>query len=325
VWSLPWRPCYTPTAMDSSKASTRVADAAPGNWVERLLPPAALPYAQLMRLDRPIGWWLLLIPCWWSLALAAHTTAPRLQYLWFGILFLVGAVVMRGAGCVINDIFDRNFDAQVARTRSRPIPSGRVSVKQALVFLAFLLLAGLAVLLQFNLSTIVTGFGSVAIIVVYPLMKRITYWPQAVLGLAFNWGALVGWTAVTEAVAWPALALYAAGISWTLAYDTIYAHQDKDDDIMIGVKSTALHFGKATPRWLVGFFAATTVLLGFAAWGTGAGAGAWLGIAAAAMHAGWQVRRFDDTDSGLCLQLFKSNRTYGLLVFAGFILDLFIA
>ena len=302
----------------------RVADAAPGNWVERMLPPAALPYAQLMRLDRPIGWWLLLLPCWWGLGLAAQTTGAQMIQLWYGVLFLAGAIVMRGAGCVINDIADRNFDTQVARTRSRPIPSGRVSVKQALVFLAALLLIGLAILLQFNSLTILTGFASVAIIVVYPLMKRITYWPQAVLGLAFNWGALVGWTAVTNGFAWPALALYSAGIAWTLAYDTIYAHQDKDDDILIGVKSTALKFGANTRPWLAGFFALTTLLLGLAAWGVSAGPATYAGIAAAALHAIWQCRRFDGSDSARCLQLFKSNRTYGLLVLAGLIVDLFI-
>lgn len=309
--------------MDSSRAKSRVADAVPDNWVERFLPEAALPYAQLMRLDRPIGWWLLLIPCWWSVALAGQVTGPHWQMVADGILFLIGAVVMRGAGCVINDIFDRKFDAQVARTRSRPIPSGRVSVKQAIIFLALLLLCGLAVLLQFNLLTIITGFGSVAIIVVYPLMKRITYWPQAVLGLAFNWGALVGWTAVTDTLRWPALALYAAGIAWTLAYDTIYAHQDKDDDILIGVKSTALHFGANTLPWLAGFFTLTSLLLALAVWGAGGGLLSYLGIAAAALHALWQCRSFDDTNSAVCLQLFKSNRTYGLLVFAGFTLDLF--
>jgi 4-hydroxybenzoate polyprenyltransferase len=304
--------------------NTSVADAAPGNWVERWLPAPLLPYAQLMRLDRPIGWWLLLIPCWWGLGLAALTTGPQAIQLWYATLFLAGAVIMRGAGCVINDIADRNFDGQVARTRSRPIPSGRVSVKQALVFLGLLLLAGLAILVQFNTLTILTGLASVAIIVIYPLMKRITYWPQAVLGLAFNWGALVGWTAVTNTHAWPSLMLYAAGISWTLAYDTIYAHQDKDDDILIGVKSTALKFGSNTRPWLTGFFALTTLLLALAAWGINAGPATYAGIAAAALQSVWQIRAFDDADGGLCLQLFKSNRTYGLLVLAGFLMDLLI-
>jgi 4-hydroxybenzoate polyprenyltransferase len=309
---------------DSTSGQHRVADATPGNWVERLLPAAALPYAQLMRLDRPIGWWLLLIPCWWGLALAALATGAQPLHLWYAALFLIGAVVMRGAGCVINDIADRRFDAQVARTRSRPIPSGRVSVQQALVFLAVLLLTGLAILLQFNTLTILTGFASVAIIVIYPLMKRITYWPQAVLGLAFNWGALVGWTAVTNTLQWPAAALYLAGIAWTLAYDTIYAHQDKDDDILIGVKSTALKFGDSTRPWLAFFFVLTSVLLGLTVWGIGAGPPSWAGIAAATLHGLWQCRTFDGSNSALCLQLFKSNRTYGLLVLAGFLMDMYI-
>lgn len=310
--------------MDSSTANSRVADAAPGNWVERFFPAAALPYAQLMRLDRPIGWWLLLIPCWWGLGLAALSTGPRWELLWFAALFLVGAIVMRGAGCVINDIMDRLFDGQVARTRSRPIPSGRVTVRQALAFLAALLLAGLLVLLQFNALTIVTGLASTVIIAIYPLMKRITYWPQAVLGLAFNWGALVGWTAATGSLASAPLALYLAGILWTLAYDTIYAHQDKDDDILIGVKSTALKFGASTRPWLAAFFTLSLAFTALAVSWVNAGPATYIGLAAAALHAIWQCRTFDDTNSAHCLHLFKSNRTYGLLVLSGFLVDLFI-
>ncbi len=314
--------------MDSSHAnhaaSSRVADATPDNWVERILPPAALPYAQLMRLDRPIGWWLLLIPCWWGLALAAIAQGPRPELLWFAVLFLAGAIVMRGAGCVINDIFDRKIDAQVERTRSRPLPSGRVGLNSALAFLAVLLLAGLAVLLQFNTLTIMTGLASVVIVAIYPLMKRVTYWPQAVLGLAFNWGALVGWTAATSTLTAPAIALYAAGVFWTLAYDTIYAHQDKDDDILIGVKSTALKFGKSTQPWLAAFFILSLACLAVAASLVNAGPASYVGLAAAAAHAAWQCRTFDDSDSARCLQLFKANRTYGLLVLTGFLVDLFI-
>lgn len=310
--------------MDSSHTTTHVADATPGNWVERVLPPATLPYAQLMRLDRPIGWWLLLIPCWWGLALAANAVGPRWELLWFAALFLVGAITMRGAGCVINDIMDRNFDAQVERTRSRPLPSGRVSLKGAVLFLAALLLAGLVILLQFNRLTIYTGLASVIIIAIYPLMKRVTYWPQAVLGLAFNWGALVGWTAATDSFAAPAFALYLSGIFWTLAYDTIYAHQDKDDDILIGVKSTALKFGKSTRPWLAAFFTLNLACLVLAANWVNAGWPSYAGIAAAAVHAIWQCRTFDDSNSAQCLQLFKSNRTYGLLVLSGLLVDLFI-
>lgn len=310
--------------MDSSTANTHIADAVQGNWVDRTFPAAALPYAQLMRLDRPVGWWLLLIPCWWGLALAAVAHGARVELLWFAALFLVGAIAMRGAGCVINDIFDRRFDARVARTRSRPLPSGRVSLTGAIIFLAVLLLAGLAILLQFNTLTIYTGLASVLIIVIYPLMKRITYWPQAVLGLAFNWGALVGWTAATNTLESPAAALYLSGIFWTLAYDTIYAHQDKDDDILIGVKSTALKFGASTRPWLAAFFTISLACAVLAAHWASAGFATHLGLAAAAAHAIWQCRTFDDTDSARCLQLFKANRTYGLLILSGFLVDLLI-
>ncbi len=290
--------------------------------MERLLPEKALPFAQLMRLDRPIGWWLLLLPCWWALALAAGQTGAQPVQLWYGALFLLGAVIMRGAGCVLNDIVDREFDAKVARTRSRPLAAGRVSLRGAVAFLLLLLLGGLAVLLQFNAITIVTGAASLAIVAVYPLMKRLTDWPQAVLGLAFNWGALVGWTAVVGHLSWPALLLYLGGISWTLAYDTIYAHQDKEDDILIGVKSTALKFGTATRPWLVAFFVTSIALLAAAAQTAGATGPAYLGLAAAALHGLWQCRHFDDANATLCLKLFKSNRTFGLLVLAGFILEL---
>jgi len=288
------------------------------------LPAALLPYAQLMRLDRPIGWWLLLLPCWWGLALAMISNGPARIHLWYGLLFLAGAIFMRGAGCVINDLADRNFDAQVERTRNRPLPSGRVSVRNALVFLGILLLLGLAVLLQFNAYTIVTGLLSTAIVAIYPFMKRITHWPQAVLGLAFNWGALVGWTAVTGSLAAAPIALYLGGIFWTLAYDTIYAHQDKDDDILIGVKSTALMFGESTRLWLIAFFSLALAALAAAVALAGGGAAAYAGVAFAACHAIWQCRAFDGNDSALCLKLFKANRTFGLLILFGLLLDGFL-
>ena len=309
--------------MDSS-TQHHVADSPPGNWVERYFPVNALPYAQLMRLDRPIGWWLLLLPCWWGLALAVGQTRPHWIHLWYGVLFLVGAVVMRGAGCVLNDIMDRNFDGQVARTRARPLPSGRVTLSRAIIFMAALALIGLAVLLQFNRITIITGIASLAIVAIYPVMKRVTYWPQLVLGLAFNWGALVGWTAITGALTAPACVLYAAGILWTLGYDTIYAHQDKEDDVLIGVKSTALKFGDKSLPWLQGFFGGALALLALALWLAHAHPIAFLGLAAAAGHAAWQLQKFNGNDSALCLKLFKSNRTFGLLVLAGLVLDIFI-
>lgn len=300
------------------ETSHHIADAGRDNWVERLLPSGVQPYAQLMRLDRPIGWWLLLLPCWWGLFLVQIYHGGGLPNLWFTFLFLLGAIVMRGAGCTLNDIVDRKFDALVARTKGRPIPSGWVSVGQAFVFLAGQCLLGLAVLLQFNLYTIELGSASLFIIAIYPFMKRITHWPQLVLGFAFNWGALVGWSAVQDSLAWPPLALYLGGIFWTLGYDTIYAHQDTEDDVLIGVKSTALQFGEHTKGWLIGFFILALISIDTAFWLAGASFIAHMGVALAALHAAWQIKRFDANNSALCLRLFKSNREFGLII-AGFL------
>jgi 4-hydroxybenzoate polyprenyltransferase len=286
-----------------------------GNWVDRVLPAPARPYARLMRLDRPIGTWLLLFPCWWSLALAPGPADLRLALLF--VAFGLGAVIMRGAGCTWNDVTDREFDARVARTRTRPIPSGQVSVRQALLFMAAQMLVGFAILVSFNGFAVAVGAASLALVFTYPLMKRITYWPQFFLGLAFNYGALLGWAAVTGDLDWPALALYVAGISWTLGYDTIYAHQDKEDDALIGVKSTALRFGRTTKPWLVGFYAGTVALLAL----TGALRGLdWIFYAALALGAlqlAWQVRDADLDDPADCLAKFKSNRLFGWLILAG--------
>ena len=299
----------------------RVADAVHGHWADRVLPPWSRPYARLARLERPIGWWLLLLPCWWGLLLGQIAAGGGLPNLWHALLFLIGAVVMRGAGCTLNDIADRNFDAQVARTRSRPIPAGQVNTRQAMVFLAALCLTGLVVLLQFDGFTIVIGAASLLIVAVYPFMKRITYWPQAVLGLAFNWGALVGWSATHGALSWPPVLLYAGGIAWTLAYDTIYAHQDKEDDVLIGVKSTALKFGDRSLPWLALFFATALALIDAAIWLAGGGLIAHLGVAGAALHAGWQLSRFDASESARCLELFRSNRIFGLIITLTLLLD----
>ena len=227
-------------------SGTLLGDIPVGNWIDRWVPAPVRPYLRLMRLDRPIGTWLLLLPAWWSLALAA----PRWPDLGLMALFALGAVVMRGAGCTVNDIADHKFDAQVARTAARPIPSGAVSVLQALCFLGLQLGIGLAILLCLNGAALAWGAASLLLVIPYPFMKRITWWPQAWLGLTFNWGALLGWVAVTGRLDAAPLALYAAGLFWTLGYDTIYAHQDKEDDILIGVKSTALRLGAATPAWL---------------------------------------------------------------------------
>ncbi len=313
-------PVYTALHMDSSHIK-QIADATPGNWAERLLPTAALPYAQLMRLERPIGWWLLLLPCWWGLALGQLANGGGLPNLWHGALFLIGAIVMRGAGCVLNDMADRDIDAKVARTQNRPIAAGRILRSQAFIFLSVLSLMGLLVLLQFNSFTVWLGIASLAIVAVYPFMKRFTNWPQFVLGLAFNWGALVGWAATHGSLPAAPLFLYASGIFWTLAYDTIYAHQDKDDDILIGVKSTALLFGENSKRWLALFFAGFVICAALALRQVDAGYAAWFGLAAAGLHGFWQVQHFQHNDGAGCLKLFKSNRTLGIMFLAGLLLD----
>ncbi len=223
----------------------RVADST-GNWVDSFAPGWTRPYLRLARLDRPIGSWLLLMPCWWSTALAGVAARAAVPNVWHIVLFFIGAFAMRGAGCTWNDIVDRDLDARVERTRSRPIPSGQVSVAQAAAFLIVQALVGLAVLLQFNRFAIAIGIASLAIVAVYPFMKRVTYWPQIVLGLAFSWGALMGWAAAFGRLDPPAFVLYAGSIAWVIGYDTIYAHQDREDDALIGIKSTALLFGERT-------------------------------------------------------------------------------
>jgi 4-hydroxybenzoate polyprenyltransferase len=307
--------------MTEASSPTHIADAKAQNWIERFAPSALLPYAQLARLDRPIGWWLLLLPCWWSLVLAQISIGGGIPNLWYAFLFLIGAIAMRGAGCTLNDLADADFDGKVERTKQRPIPSGRVSKTQAMIFFALQLIIGLIILLQFNGFTVKLAAASLIIVAIYPFMKRFTYWPQFVLGLAFNWGALVGWSAVTGSLSWPPILLYAAGIFWTLAYDTIYAHQDKDDDILIGVKSTALLFGAKTLPWLGGFFAASLALIAASSILAGGHLLALMAVACAAMHAAWQLARFDHTNSALCLQLFKSNRIYGLIILFWLVLD----
>ncbi len=299
--------------------ASQIVDAVKGSWVGHLPAPLRA-YAQLMRLDRPIGWWLLLLPCWWGLALAQISAGGGLPNLKYATLFLVGAVIMRGAGCTLNDVVDRDIDSAVERTRARPIPSGQITVQNAVLFLAVQLLLGLVILLQFNWLTIVTAIASLAIVAIYPFMKRITYWPQVVLGLAFNWGALLGWTAIHNSFSYAAVALFVGGVSWTLAYDTIYAHQDKDDDAMIGVKSTALKFGDSTVYWLIFFFAAALILIDVSLWLIAAPLPAHVGVAGAALHGGWQVWRFDGEDANQCLKLFRSNRMFGLIILAGLLI-----
>jgi 4-hydroxybenzoate polyprenyltransferase len=240
---------------------------------------------------------------------------------WHLALFFIGAFAMRGAGCTWNDIVDRDLDNQVARTRSRPIPSGQVSVKQAAIFLVSQALVGLIVLLQFNRFAVGCGIASLAIVAVYPFMKRITYWPQIVLGLAFSWGALMGWAAAFGRLDSPTFLLYAGSISWVIGYDTIYAHQDREDDALIGVKSTALLFGERTKRMLAVFFTLAVVLIGAAGAAAHAGAAFAVGLLGFAIHLAWQIWRLDITDPDLCLALFKSNQDAGLILFGGLVFD----
>jgi len=303
-----------------SDAAARVADST-GNWVDTHAPLWLRPYLRLCRLDRPIGSWLLLLPCWWSAALAAGVARDLSQLPLTILLFFIGAFAMRGAGCTWNDITDRDLDAKVERTRSRPIPAGQVSVKAALVFLLAQALVGLVVLLQFNRFAVFTGIASLLIVAIYPFMKRITYWPQVVLGLAFSWGALMGFAVTLQRIDATALLLYAGSISWVIGYDTIYAHQDAEDDALIGVKSTARLFGARTREALMIFYGLAVVLIAAALWRGGVHGPAWLGLAAFAVHLGWQIRRLEISDPALCLRLFKSNRDAGLLLFAGLLVD----
>jgi 4-hydroxybenzoate polyprenyltransferase len=297
----------------------RVADST-GNWVDGFAPAWTRPYLRLARLDRPIGSWLLLMPCWWSVGLAAVHAGSQVD-VWHLVLFFVGAFAMRGAGCTWNDIVDRDLDARVERTRSRPIPSGQVTVASAAAFLALQALVGLAVLLQFNRFTIYVGFASLAVVAVYPFMKRITYWPQIVLGLAFSWGALMGWPATFARLDLPAFLLYAGAISWVIGYDTIYAHQDREDDALIGIKSTALLFRERTKPMLALFYALAVALIALAAWSAGAGLFFTLGLLVFAAHLAWQIARLDVGDPVNCMVVFKSNRDAGLILFAGLVLD----
>jgi len=302
-----------------SRGAGRVADST-GNWVDGVAPAWARPYLRLARLDRPIGSWLLLMPCWWSVALAAVHARSQVN-VWQILLFFIGAFAMRGAGCTWNDIVDRDLDAQVERTRSRPIPSGQVTVAAAAAFLVLQALVGLAVLLQFNRFTVYVGFASLAVVAIYPFMKRITYWPQIVLGLAFSWGALMGWPATFARLGLPTFLLYAGAISWVIGYDTIYAHQDREDDALIGVKSTALLFRERTKPMLALFYALAVALIALAGWSAGAGLVFALGLLAFAAHLAWQIARLDLDDPINCLVVFKSNRDAGLILFAGLVLD----
>ena len=312
------------SAPKTDPAAPHVADAARDNLADRLTPPALRPYVRLARFDRPVGAWLLLFPCWWSMLLAQDAAGQTIPNLWYMALFAIGAFVMRGAGCTHNDIVDADFDSRVARTASRPIPSGQVSKRQAFAFAVGLSLVGLVVLLQFNWTTVFLGASSLLLVALYPFAKRYTNWPQAVLGLTFKWGALVGWTSITGALSWTMLVLYAGCIAWTIAYDTIYAHQDKEDDAMIGLKSTALHFGAATPRYLALFYGLALVLWAWAGWLAGAQVGFYTALALSAAHFVWQIATLDMADPVNCLRRFKANMHVGWLLTLGLVGDLIL-
>ena len=303
-------------AGDGRKPHTDISLA---GWWWRLLPPAAHPYLLVARLDRPIGWWLLLLPGWWVIPIAAADSGAMLRLM---ALFLIGAVTMRAAGCVVNDLWDRRLDRQVERTASRPLAAGTVSIMQALVFLALLCLVGLAVLLQLPLMAVAAGIAALPLVILYPLAKRVTWWPQAVLGLTFSWGVPLGWAAASNALP-PAelLLVYAGSVAWVFGYDTIYAVQDMADDRQVGVKSSALGLGRHLHAGVATAYALAVMLLAAGLWLL-AGPGFWVaGLGAMAAHLGWQVSRLDADHPAMALRLFKSNRDAGLLLAAGIVLD----
>lgn len=286
-------------------------------WLDETLPPSAIPYAQLARWDRPIGTWLLLFPCWWGIVLAPGSVAYKLFLM---LLFAIGAIVMRGAGCTINDIADAKLDALVERTRVRPIPSGKVSITKAIVFAIAQMLIGFVILVQLPKMVIFLGLISLLLLFSYPFMKRITWWPQLFLGLTFNWGALMGWAAVTEMLSWKPIVLYLACIFWTLGYDTIYAHQDKEDDIAAGIKSSAIKLGEATKTWLVGFYSVVMVILAFILYREGSELVSFLFLAAAWAQLMWQAFTVDISNPSDCLSKFRSNRWVGWLVLGALVM-----
>jgi len=302
-----------------------VPDARPDNWVDRVAPAKWRPFLRLARFDRPIGAWLLLFPCWWGQALAelsAGHAYPSPRYL---ALFLVGAFVMRAAGCTYNDIVDKDYDARVARTAARPVASGQIGVAEAWMFLAVLCMAGFVILIQFDYFTIALGASSLLLVAIYPFMKRFTYWPQIVLGLTFKWGALVGWSAVTGSLSWAPIVLYVGCVLWTVGYDTIYAHQDKEDDLLVGLKSAALRLGEATPRWLVAFYAGAVLLWGLAGAIAGARLVFFLALTLVAVQLAWQIATLDIADPANCLSRFKSNRLVGWTLLLGLVADMALA
>jgi 4-hydroxybenzoate polyprenyltransferase len=299
----------------ADRTERRHTDIRADDWIARRAPAWARPYLRIARVDRPIGWWLLLWPCWWSVALASERWPSPLLL----ALFLAGAVLMRAAGCCWNDIADRDFDGRVERTATRPIPAGEMTVLQAGLFMAALALVGLAILLSFNGFAVWVGIASLGPVAVYPFMKRITWWPQFFLGIAFNWGALLGWAAVRGSLDWPALLLYLGGIAWTLGYDTVYAHQDKEDDALVGLKSSARRLGPATQPVLFVFYAVASLGFGWAGLSAGLHWAFGVGFLLAAAQLAWQAARLRIDDPADCLAKFKSNMLFGWLLFAAIV------
>jgi 4-hydroxybenzoate polyprenyltransferase len=310
------RPLVEIGCCDKQQVMSLHTDIKSGDWIDRLLPRGVRPYARLMRLDRPIGTWLLFLPCCWSVALAS----PHGMSLYYLFLFGVGSLLMRGAGCAINDMWDVELDRRVERTQKRPLAAGDVSLRQALLFVAVLCALSLVILLQFNALTIGIGLASMMLVVSYPLAKRVTWWPQFVLGLTFNWGALLGWSAVRETIELPALLLYVAGVFWTLAYDTIYAHQDKVDDARVGVKSLALYLGERSKLWIAGFFDLCFLCLIAAGWLSGLSFWFYVGIGMGYAHAIWQLLTWLEDNPQSSLDKFKSNRDFGLIIMAAILM-----
>tara|TARA_R110000787_G_scaffold226512_3_gene334348 strand:+ start:106568 stop:107572 length:1005 start_codon:yes stop_codon:yes gene_type:complete len=311
---------YKLTMMRPGFNPDKATDIRGDSWMVRLAPKAFKPYLHLLRADRPIGTWLLLLPCLWSVTMAAKASGAEMPPAGFVGLFALGAFVMRGAGCVVNDLWDRDIDGQVARTAQRPIASGEIPVRHAVWFLGALLLVGLGVLLQFNAMAVTLGVASLVLIVVYPLMKRITYWPQAFLGLTFNWGALLAWASIAGEVEVPAVAMYVAGFFWTLGYDTVYGHQDKADDILVGVKSSSIKLGRHTRPFVYCVYGLTVLLLAIAGALSGLGWFYFVMLAGGAIQMVWQVSTLKIDQPDNCLARFKSNRDFGLIVFLGALL-----
>lgn len=296
-------------------------DAVPGNWVDRTAPAFCRPYLKLSRADRPIGGWLLMWPCWWSAALAALAAGRALSNPWHLLLFAVGAFAMRGAGCTYNDIVDRDIDGMVERTRGRPLPSGQVGLAGAWVWMVVQALIGLAVLVQFNPFAAGVGGASLAVVALYPFAKRVTSWPQLVLGFAFSWGALMGWAATFGSLGWAPLLLYMGSIAWVIGYDTIYACQDIEDDAIVGVRSTARLFGAHVRAGVALFYALAVVVIGLSLVLADASLIAFGGLGLFLVHLVIQVVRLDPGNSARSLAVFKSNREAGAILFVALALE----